>query len=421
MSTAQTVKRKLHAEHVRADKEKARADKLAEELQTAGEQQGLLESLLMRAREECQKLRIMVADQEEDGMGVAQSRAEMQLRSLQKQLAWSRGEGETVRRRLAELQRELAAAQLRCQELSRAPDEEYAHEQFAERERVLEEEVWRLRSAVSTLEADGQSAAKAMAQRAAQLEQDAADFRTEAARHTQEATASGMRAAAAEARVTQLTEQLSRLEGEQAVELAALCAQHEEVLDALQWQYQQELQARVPELEVLEARLLEAAAETQAAAEELPRSNKAGSASDKDELDGADTMELDVEMGLGQCDDHSEVAALQERVRFLEQRCLSLQAQLDSCPIVFQPGPKGAAAAPALVCTSRVCSLLGPRAGKLVLWLGCAPERAIKGFTQQLIHNNVWMWVCYIHLLALYAILASGYVQFEASVRVPLP
>merc|ERR1712060_92292 len=59
-------------------------------------------------------------------------------------------------------------------------------------------------------------------------------------------------------------------------------------------------------------------------------------------------------------------------------------------------------------------STLGPRVGEVALGLYMALDAALQRLTQRLLKRDMWRWVFYAHLLVLYTIAASCYVQAGA-------
>ena len=321
------VERQARAAEASAAAESRRAEGLGAELQIVLEQNRQLESELEQLRAwggEASGSRHHAVESDES-VGTAQERSQVQLKALQEQLLRSRSESEAARRKVGELQGQLAAADRRCQELSQASlqSEEYASEALNEREGVLNMEVQRLRGALGAQQADSLAAAKAAEQRSTRLEEDASDLRREAARRARELVACEDRAVAAEGQVAALTRQAASLRDEHAAEVSRLRAQHTEAVLAMQQQQEQELE-RVCR-EVAEAREQQAESE---AAEERPQGR--GSFLD---CESSEDLPASSE-ALGGSD-----SALQERVSFLEQRCATLQSKLNSSPIVPHLAP----------------------------------------------------------------------------------
>jgi len=124
---------------------------------------------------------------------------------------------------------------------------------------------------------------------------------------------------------------------------------------------------------------------------------------------------------------HEETSALHERINQLERQNRKLQKKLENRPIIFQSTPSGSgplnleAGQPQRQSWEPwLLTLVGPVARKLRLAPGwerrvssaAAPlctrlEQPLRNFTQRLLRHDAWLWVFYVHLLILYAVVAS--------------
>lgn len=426
--------------------EKDRVSALTAELYIAQEQNRSVEGELQEARRECQVLRHMAADHD-DGVGTAQSRVEVQLRSLQDQLARARAEAEAARKKAAELQARLSAAEERCEELRQAEAraEEVAREANEGRELVLEEEVARLRAVHSAAEAEGRAAAALAAEHIAALDVRSQEFqeelRVQAARHAAALMDAEARAAAAEAGAAAAARELCASRDAHAAAMEEARVEREEAMRRLQAELDKAGAGAA-------ARELCASHDARAAATEEARVEREEATrhvqlelgkvwspdSDSEEEagggGGADGTTGGVVAGLGlgggggveaalseagratsstaapipaavattdaEPRATAEVADLRERVQQLERRCCLLQKKLNQRPIVFQAPVRSVADG-------------DPEGG--VLQLYGAPDRLLRAFTQRLLKRGSWLRAFYAHILVLYAIAASWYVQ----------
>lgn len=139
-----------------------------------------------------------------DGDPVVQVRLETQVRKLQEQLAMERTKHDVALKQAALLEAKLAAAEARCQDLRKVLErsEDRVHEAFESRERILEDEVDRMRKQVTQAEARCQATIKATEEASAEMvaavEERISELEASLARKSQEAKDTALRLSATE-------------------------------------------------------------------------------------------------------------------------------------------------------------------------------------------------------------------------------
>lgn len=401
----------------------AQVRRLKAELQMARDQQAHMERELDTFRAECERLRQATLASEEEAFHAVQARLESQVRGLQEQLAAARTEEEASQRSATDLQRQLAAAVEKCEELQRLAeqDEEMARESFESREHTLEAELNRIRSALSAQESEAKAATDAAARRADDAEARIVDLQSELAKHRVEKDTWSGEASAAVNRAEQAEQQAHRL-----------ALEHWDALEAMRISHEQALR-------VMQSRAEEAERQRDAAQQALGGSApKRAYAPDEDSDDDADEAQGPVvpEAGAdafaflstpngadGAFDAPAELASpagavtaddaeqMRQHIASLEQRCVALQKKLRARPIVYKGKQSLAAALRTPFWDPYLRAAAGPVVADGALKLYGMPERFLRRFTERLLSNNLWFWLFYAHLLFLYTLAASSYGQ----------
>merc|ERR1740121_3368075 len=109
-----------------------------------------------------------------------------------------------------------------------------------------------------------------------------------------------------------------------------------------------------------------------------------------------------------------EVTALYGRIDLLERRCGALQRKLGRA-VRGPPLASGGSAADQgrPVWEPWVASVAGQRVAGVAVLLYVLLHDALRSFTHRLLKRDMWLWVFYAHLIALYAVAASCYAQVE--------
>jgi len=115
--------------------------------------------------------------------------------------------------------------------------------------------------------------------------------------------------------------------------------------------------------------------------------------------------------------DDVDVAALYERIEFLESRCAVLKKKVMSRPIVCQAyKPAGnqdnveaglGVMAQALPWEPQLRATLGPVASSYVVRAQAKIEQTLRRFTERLLQNRTWLWLFYGHVFILYTLMSS--------------
>mmetsp|Transcript_57781 Transcript_57781/g.161211 ORF Transcript_57781/g.161211 Transcript_57781/m.161211 type:complete len:656 (-) Transcript_57781:77-2044(-) len=400
--------------------------------QVAQEQIRGLETELDEARAECQELRHL-AVQHDEGVGTSQSRLEVQVRNLQQQLASKRSEHEAMRKQVVDLHAKLAMSSAQCEDLRHAlaHNEEVAREASEGRERVLEDEIARIRRELMAKEVENQANSKAAEQMVAGAEERIGDLDAALAQKSKELKEL-VAQAAAEKDVA--SRELRRVQEEYAAEHARACDDREQATQALRQQELQALRERDEARREVEE-LRSAAASTrdersnQKTEDGRRNEGRPDDLSDpEDELGRAEPcLLLDVPANETSANDAgkdgnnvAEVSALYERITFLEGRCASLQKKLNARPIVcqaYRADPKGSSqenlegggkiAAQALPWEPQLRKVLGPEVSAVLVRLYGVGDRTLRRLTERLLGNSMWLWLFYAHLFILYTIASS--------------
>lgn len=304
------------------------------------------------------------------------------------------------------------------------------------REKVMEEELSRLRKAVESSE---QAAAKAEATRARESE----DLRTRVAEQEE-------RARVAEARTEALASELQGFCQAHDAELellrgerADLERRQSEQKQAHEDRFKEAQEKAAEELAEVKRQVDEAwrvaaehkaavrAAEAEAAAAALEASTARNEASRSSLQARADQPFRDID--LGDDDDatkaprgpaHGDAAAsgdsmaLYQRIDMLERRCVSLQKKLNSRPVVFQ-NPVGSGGDDTEMGRSwqrpkwelGLVSVCGPKVGAVAVAGYTAVHEILRAITRKLLKQDALLWLFYAHLLFLYVIAASSYAE----------
>mmetsp|Transcript_58588 Transcript_58588/g.155996 ORF Transcript_58588/g.155996 Transcript_58588/m.155996 type:complete len:591 (-) Transcript_58588:99-1871(-) len=335
---------------------------------------------------------------EDRSVSAASLRLEARVRELHEQLALSRSECEAARRKTEEHQMALATAQATCLELELAVtnSEEFASEAIDARETVLEDEVARLRTALLAAESHSRQVSQEASERVAVAESHSAHLETTTKEQLRELTA---KLTLASNRAELADGGLQRLQDEHLAAMAQARQDHERRVTVLQEQLEVAKTAvpAEPQEQVTLAQV-----EDHAAAWLVKPSS---SYSLDEELGQSALVHADRVLD-------STVLALQERTEYLERQCASLQRKLNSRPIVFQAPPVATTSETGLrKFVERHLQRSGPRVTALALQFYDVPQRTMRRATEQLLANDVWLWLFYAHLLALYTIVAFYYAQ----------
>jgi len=335
---------------------------------------------------------------EDRSVSVASLRLEARVRELHEQLALSRSECEAARRKTEEHQIALATAQATCLELELAVtnSEEFASEAIDARETVLEDEVARLRTALLAAESRSRQVSQEASERVAAAESHSAHLETTTKEQLRELTA---KLTLASNRAELAEGGLQRLQDEHLEAMAQARQDHERRITILQEQLEV-AKTTVP----AEPREQVTLAQVEDHATWLVEPSSSHSVDE--ELGQSAQVRADRVLD-------SDVLALQERTEYLERQCASLQRKLNSRPIVFQ-APPVATTTPETGLrkfVERHLQRSGPRVTALVLQFYDVPQRTMRRATEQLLANDVWLWLFYSHLLALYTIVAFYYAQ----------
>jgi len=418
------------------------ASALRAELRAERQRAAQIQGELMLLQDENRSLQRELADvraqtgdaitHSDDDTDMAQLRLETQVRKLQEQVTIERGNYDSVRKQVAELQLQLSAANGRCDDLRTAVanSEEVAREGYEGRERVLEEEVGRLRSALSETEARSQAAVRAAEEAAekmvAAVEERISELEVALARRAQDASEADAKRLASEFAAEQAAH---RLMEDHAAELERLRAEHEQQLRELGRQERMiacDLERAQKRLEQTKQDLEKALQSLEKAerknAEDHHDNEEEGSADEADTGGDALASVRVVSSGAeetAQVSDQPpegpspETSDLLKRIAYLEGRCTKLQKQLSSRPIVCQTyqagdkGPQAPSMAAAIPWEPFLRAHLGPRASALVVRVYGIPDRALRRFSELLVKNSIGMWLFYIHLLFLYLVVSS--------------
>jgi len=368
--------------------------RLRAELYAARDEARSLERELEDCKAECQELRHFAAEKADSSLTEAVS--EQRLQRLNEQLTAARKEAEDARKRCRQLQAQLDGMSAQCDELRKesVQNEDLAREAMEGREKVLEEEVERLRAHVHSLKAeqhnsvrsvevelrDGQDRIEELEKRLAQAAQEKRDLEG----LVQEAVSRGM---TAENQVDAARKEICKLEACHMGEVSNLQARYDrQVCD---------LQRRIEELET------EKGEETT----KIPPKSEDGNEEsvekegEAEEEAAAATPSPISGIAPGSFDTIEDVQELHARIHVLENQCSTLQKKLNARPIVYQ--------APST--RRRPASLV--RSTGLVGVLREIGEQLLRNFTEQLLARDAFLWVFYGHLCVLYVIAASCYAQ----------
>jgi len=276
-------------------------------------------------------------------------------------------------------------------------------EGFEGKERVLEDEIARLRTALSEAEARSRSQVKA-AEEASQrmvtaVEERVSELEVALSRKTKEAKEAAAKVLDAEASSNETMRVLREEYGEA---LESLRAAH---ADEVRESRQRERSCRI-ELERVRKDL-----------ERKKDSDDTTVAGDREEAaEEASATERAEEGAVHRAAvGDGDVIALRDHIAYLENRCSKLQKQLNARPIACQyrpgEGPDSigtASGASALPWEPIVRANLGPRASALVVQAYGVPNRAMRRFTELLLRKDLRLWLFYLHVMVLYMIVASA-------------
>lgn len=436
------------------------------ELRSAVEQHRKLERELGQAHAECQEL-LAFATQRDDKIGAAQALLEGRVRALQDQLQSTKADLEVQRQVAETLHARAIAAEERCAELaetSAVGDEEQRllAEAASDREKVLEDELLRLRASIAQIEATTAEVQRVANQKAAEAETQVEQAREQTQRALVEvekvrgeaAAAEGARLAHQQALEAMKQVEMVQLRGE--VEQAKASSEnYKQLLNALRERLAEQQQQAQSEIAELQKQLnsvprTPGRTATPKAQSSWSRSDSKGAASSgklkgEDEEDPPDVEEGDVlrvsredsatssgpvqlfRTVSAEAPASEEVALLRDRLNYLERRCRNLQKKLDARPIILQAsssgeGPLGlergdivkrAAMEPWLreVAGPVVRHLPLPEGWERRITDAAVPlweqlEQPLRGFTQRLLRRDAWLCLFFAHLLVLYTVVA---------------
>lgn len=357
--------------------------RLRAELYASRDEVRSLQRELEDCKAECQGLRQFQA--EKAAGSVTEAMSEQRLQRLNEQLTAARKEAEVARGRCRQLQAQLDKMSTQCSELRKesAQNEDRAREAMEGREKVLVEEVERLRETIHNLKTEhfdslrslemevrnGQDKIEEMEKRLAQAGKD----KSEVERLVQESVTREM---TAEKQADIARKELCKLEACHMSEVSSLQARYDRQVG--------DLQRRIEELET------EKASSTEAAKVE---------ASEEREKDGEAVAESSPVAG-GSFDTVEDVGELHSRIHVLENQCIRLQKKLTARPVVYQtPGAN----------RRRAANLA--RSTGMVGVVRDIVEELLRNFTERLLLHDAFLWVFYGHLCVLYVIASSCYAQ----------
>jgi len=394
---------------------------------------------------------------------------EEERRLLTSDLQEARQALEAEKRKGVKLLEELGIVRARNKELlraanSREADNDSAMEAAEQRERALEEEVDRLRKGLGDMDASEareraleeevaqlRTGLEAAAQRATTLEAQLGEVQVandqlsgslEAA--TSRASVAEARALAAENSGATMAKELQGFREAHDAELNLLRDDHSKEAERLRERWEEQERNAAVEFDKLRQELAEqrraadeqraaveaATGEAQAAVVEAAAARTAARAATEElalaraaaAKAASSTSAANVELG----DDDveaaearrvvpiattptEEVSELYDRIDLLEKRCVTLQKKLNT-QVLNTQGQAGVGQSHP-VWLPWVTSVAGPQAGQLSVLAYRVPDKALRNFTQRLQKNDMWRWMFYAHLLFLYTMAASCYVQ----------
>eukprot|EP00927_Polykrikos_kofoidii_P068180 TRINITY_DN63550_c0_g1_i1.p1 TRINITY_DN63550_c0_g1~~TRINITY_DN63550_c0_g1_i1.p1 ORF type:complete len:677 (+),score=141.18 TRINITY_DN63550_c0_g1_i1:59-2032(+) len=438
-STLEDAQAELASAHVLLAAERQKASELQVDLLLARDQVRSLEGDLEEAQLECHGLRHLAVEQNDEDVGAAHSRLEVQNRQLQEQVTRRRTETEAAKKQVAELTTELAVTRARCDDLSLAlsRNEDLALETSEGREKVLEDEVNRLRIALLESESNGRAASKAADETMDAAEKRISELEAAISRSSQELQAVVAKAAIAEEMARR---EQSVLRDGHAGEMLRLSEEHDQILRASK-NHEEYLGRELHKAQTLLAQAIrEVATEASAASEALQVGDEEGKESSGDEAcivavtdelseQGAEGLSVPLgrsatepESGIGSSTE--DVAALYSRINHLEQRCVGLQKKLKSRPIVCQTfrgdNSSGTTGAGSISWEPQLRATLGPLASSLVVRLYRGPDKMLRRFTARLLDNGSYLWLFYLHIAILYVIASSFFNQGISSAPAPV-
>jgi len=303
-----------------------------------------------------------------------------------------RAEVYAARDEVRSLERELEDCKAECQELRHfAIEKDRAREAMECREKVLEEEVERLRETIHNLKTEQHNSVRSVEvdlrssqDRIDELEKQlaqAAQEKSDLEGLVQEAVSRGM---TAETEADIARKEVCKLEACHVGEVASLQARYDrQVCD---------LQRRIEELETEKAQAEEAS--------KVPKKPEAGDEAnaEKDAEDEEFPRDPSPSGADRNFDAVEDVQELHSRIHVLENRCIALQKKLNARPVVYQS-------------PTRRRSASMTRSTGFVGLLKDILEPLLLDFTERLLKNDAFLWVFYGHLCVLYVIAASCYAQ----------